>query len=154
MVMSDWRTYILIVMFMLATGSQTIQYFVPQLVGRLGYTGFTKQYMTIPIYAVAFVFILFFCYLSDRNEDRATWITVTAGFAAISFIIVVAVNNDKVKYAFLCFGVGGVYAACPLTLLVRLLFQPIREFATDICAVGIRSYSVPRREARRRNRAR
>lgn len=118
MVMSDWRTYILIVMFMLATGSQTIQYFVPALVGQLGYTDWTKQYMTIPVYAVAFVFILLFCHLSDRREDRATWITVAAGIATISFIITVAVNNHKVKYAFLCFAVGGVYAACPLTLLV------------------------------------
>lgn len=32
-------------MYMLATGSQTIQYFIPTLVEQLGYTGYTKQYM-------------------------------------------------------------------------------------------------------------
>ncbi|VDB86682.1 unnamed protein product [Peniophora sp. CBMAI 1063] len=138
MVMSDWRTYILIVMFMLATGSQTIQYFVPALVGQLGYTDWMKQYMTIPVYAVAFVFILFFCHLSDRREDRATWITCTAGIATVSFIITVAVNNNKVKYAFLCFAVGGVYAACPLTLLwvSGLVAHPAEKRAVAIAIVN------------------
>ena len=32
-------------------------------------------------------------------------------------ILAVSVDNNKVKYAFLCFAVGSVYAACPLTLL-------------------------------------
>lgn len=42
----DWRTLYLSVMYMLATGAQTIQYFIPVLVGQLGYSGYAKQYMT------------------------------------------------------------------------------------------------------------
>ena len=39
MALKDWRVYYLAVIYMLATGSQTIQYFIPTLVGQLGYTG-------------------------------------------------------------------------------------------------------------------
>jgi len=118
MAVNDWRTWLLVFMYMLATGSQTIQYFIPQLVGQMGYSGYLKQYMTIPIYVVALVFILVFCFASDILKERGNFITLAAGISGISFIICVAVNNEKVKYAFLCFAVGGVYAACPLTLLV------------------------------------
>ena len=43
MTVTDWRTWMLAVMYMLATGSQTIQYFIPTLVGQLGYSGYMKQ---------------------------------------------------------------------------------------------------------------
>lgn len=78
------------------------------------------HYQTIPIYGVALVGILTFCFLSDIHKERAHYITLTAAISCVSFIIIVAVNNQKVKYTFLCLAVAGVYAACPLTLLVRL----------------------------------
>ncbi|KAF9269899.1 MFS general substrate transporter [Marasmius fiardii PR-910] len=117
MALKDWRVYYLAVMYMLATGSQTIQYFIPTLVGQLGYEGYDKQYMTIPIYMVALVFILFFCFLSDLRKERGNYVSITSLIAGVGFIITVAVNDNHVKYTFLCFAVGGVYAACPLTLL-------------------------------------
>ncbi|KAI5119148.1 hypothetical protein M0805_005227 [Coniferiporia weirii] len=134
----DWRTWTLVFMFMLATGSQTIQYFIPTLVGQLGYTGYTKQYMTIPIYAVAFISILFFCFVSDIRKERGHYITIAAGIAAVSFIITVAVDDKKAKYAFLCFAVGGVYAACPLTLLwvSSIITHPAEKRAVAIAIVN------------------
>jgi hypothetical protein len=39
----EWRVLALSLLYMLATGSQTIQYFIPALVGQLGYTGFYLQ---------------------------------------------------------------------------------------------------------------
>ena len=81
---------------------------------------------------VALVSIIGFCFISDWRQERANYITVASLIAGISFIVIVAVENHKVKYAFLCFAVGGVYAACPLTLLVShihshiaRLFHPI-----------------------------
>lgn len=136
MALTDWRTYMLVVMYMLATGSQTIQYFIPTLVSQLGYKGFMAQYMTIPIYMVALVGILTFCFISDWRKERGNYITLTACIAGFSFIVTVAANNEHVKYAFLCFAVAGVYACCPLTLLVCLslltflLFNPEYEFSS------------------------
>ncbi|EIM86072.1 MFS general substrate transporter [Stereum hirsutum FP-91666 SS1] len=138
MALRDWRTWFLVVMYMLATGSQTIQYFIPTLVEQLGYTGYTKQYMTIPIYGVALVGILTFCFLSDIHKERAHYITLTAAISCVSFIIIVAVNNQKVKYTFLCLAVAGVYAACPLTLLwvSSLIAHPAEKRAVAIAIVN------------------
>ncbi|KIY44671.1 MFS general substrate transporter [Fistulina hepatica ATCC 64428] len=134
----DWRTWMLVFMYMLSTGAQTIQYFVPTLVDQLGYTGFIAQYMTIPIYAVAFIFILLFCFISDIRKERGNYISITAGIACISFIITVAVDNEHVKYAFLCFAVGGIYAACPLTLLwvAKIIAFPAEKRAIAIAIVN------------------
>ncbi|PPQ68912.1 hypothetical protein CVT26_001849 [Gymnopilus dilepis] len=138
MAFGDWRTWVLVVMYMLATGSQTIQYFVPTLVKELGYTGYMAQYMTIPIYAVAFVGILVLCFLSDWRKERANYITWAGIIAMISFIVTVASNNDKVKYAFLCFAVGAVYASCPLTLLwvSGIIDHPAEKRAIAIALVN------------------
>ncbi|THH19142.1 hypothetical protein EW146_g1970 [Bondarzewia mesenterica] len=138
MVLSDWRTWVLVIMYMLATGAQTIQYFIPTLVGQLGYKGYTKQFMTIPIYMVALVGIVAFCFVSDWRKERGHYITISSLVAGVSFIIIVSVDNHKVKYAFLCFAVGGVYAACPLTLLwvSGLIAHPAEKRAIAIALVN------------------
>lgn len=135
---TDWRLYPLILMYMLVTGAQTIQYFIPALVGHLGYSGYTLQYMTIPIYGVAVVSIIMFCFLSDWKKERALFVSIAAAIAAVSFIITASVSSLKVKYAFLCFAVGGVYAASPLTLLwVSSVFRyPAEKRAVAIAIVN------------------
>ena len=45
------------------------------------------QYMTIPVYAVAFVFIVVFCFISDWRKERGHYITITATIAFVSFLI-------------------------------------------------------------------
>ncbi|KIM44203.1 hypothetical protein M413DRAFT_443232 [Hebeloma cylindrosporum] len=138
MAFTDWRTWVLVLMYMLATGSQTIQYFIPTLVSQLGYRGYTAQFMTIPIYGVALVGILTFCFISDWRKERANYITASAALAGIGFIVTVAATNKKVKYAFLCFGVGGIYAACPLTLLwvSSIIDHPAEKRAIAIALVN------------------
>ena len=132
--LTDWRLYPLMLMYMLATGSQTIQYFIPALVGHLGYSGSAIQYMTIPIYSVAFIGIVMFGFLSDWKKERALFISIGAAIAAFSFIITASVGSPKVKYAFLCFAIGGVYAAAPLTLL---WISSVFRYPAEKRAVGI-----------------
>ena len=56
-------------------------------------------------------------------RQRGNYIAAAAALVArVSFTITVASANHKVKYAFLCFGVGAIYAACPLTLLASTSF--------------------------------
>lgn len=115
MCFSDWRVWAFVVMvcnqssrqgfekkradpqYMLCTGAQTIQYFVPTLIGALGWTGYTGQYFTIPLYACAFVFILAASFLADRFQNKPLFITIFAGFGCLCFIIIVAVSNNYVK---------------------------------------------------------
>ncbi|KAJ7641466.1 major facilitator superfamily domain-containing protein [Roridomyces roridus] len=139
MALTDWRTWMLVVMYMLATGSQTIQYFIPTLVGQLGYSGNSKQFMTIPIYAVALVGILGFCFMSDIRKERANYITAAALVSGFSFIIIIAVGQrHTVQYPFLCFAVAGIYAACPLTLLwvSNIIDHPAEKRAVAIAVVN------------------
>lgn len=83
LVISDWRTYCLCLLFTLGTGSQTMQYFVPSLVETFGWKGNEAQCKTlalegtvptddmtdytIPSYAFAVVCILSSCFLADRT---------------------------------------------------------------------------------------
>jgi hypothetical protein len=43
MVVTDWRTWILALLYALVTGSQTIQYFIPTLVADFGWTSWVGQ---------------------------------------------------------------------------------------------------------------
>ncbi|KAJ1561486.1 hypothetical protein HK405_003786 [Cladochytrium tenue] len=113
----DWRTWGFTFIFMMTTGSQTIQYFVPTLMTQLGYSGNMAQYMTIPPYLVAAVFIIGLGFLSDRTGERALVISSATAMAAICFVVDLTSYNTHVQYAFLCFAIGGVWASCFLVLV-------------------------------------
>lgn len=81
--------------------------------------GVDSQYMTIPIYAVAVAMILIIPISSDLRKERGFHLAGAMGIAAVSFIAIVAAGpaRQKVQYAFLCFGVGGIYASAPIALV-------------------------------------
>jgi len=43
MTFADWRVWILALLYALATGAQTMQYFIPTLVNSFGWTGWVGQ---------------------------------------------------------------------------------------------------------------
>ncbi|UZJ53730.1 hypothetical protein CBS101457_003050 [Exobasidium rhododendri] len=114
MALSDWRTWAFVLTYMSTTGSQTIQYFIPSLVKSMGYTGFEIQYYTAPIYVCALVAILAFCFSSDYFKERSYHLAVASALAIVCFAAIIGVTNHTGRYVLLCFGVAGVYAACPL----------------------------------------
>ncbi|KAI9325796.1 major facilitator superfamily domain-containing protein [Zopfochytrium polystomum] len=115
--LGDWRTWMFTLLFMLVTGSQTIQYFIPTLMTQLGYSGNTAQYMTVPPYTVAAVAILSLGLFTDKTGDRALVIAGCTFVATISFVVDVVSYDDHVRYAFLCLAVAGVWTSCMLTLV-------------------------------------
>ncbi|ATY63859.1 Major facilitator superfamily general substrate transporter [Cordyceps militaris] len=127
----DWRQS-------LCTCAGTITYFIPTLMISLGYAGQQIQYMTIPIYMVALVIVLVSCFSSDLQNERPKHIMVMAGISTISLIIVAAVENSKIRYAFLCFGCAGIWACSPLTLsyLSNTISQPAEKRAVAIAIVN------------------
>lgn len=109
---------------------------IPTLTKKLGYKGVTAQYMTIPvssatrsarrpvqltassqIYMVAVVGILTIPISSDRTKERAWHITISMLAGAGCFAVIIATQNPKVQYAFLCFGVAAIFANPPLVLV-------------------------------------
>ncbi|WWC98506.1 hypothetical protein V866_005397 [Kwoniella sp. B9012] len=134
MTVVDWRTWMFVFLYMLCTGAQTIQYFVPTLIGAIGWTGYTGQYHTIPLYAAAFVFILGFCFTADRLQKKPEAITLAASLGTVFFIIVVATTKHMVQYVFLILAFGCVYALPPLILtwVPNVLGHPAAKRATAI----------------------
>jgi predicted MFS family arabinose efflux permease len=104
----------------------------------MGYKGTMAQYMTIPvsletksvivavetdttmiqkIYMVAVVGIVVIPMSSDRLKERPFHIAITMAMGAACFAVLIATQNHKVQYVFLCFGVAFIYANAPLVLV-------------------------------------
>lgn len=84
----DWRVWAQCFLFVLVTGSQTMQYFIPTLIKGFGWTGYTAQCKvdpktlnrkfgltdaidyTIPPYLAALCYVVISAYLSDRYETK------------------------------------------------------------------------------------
>ncbi|KAJ9656246.1 hypothetical protein H2198_005097 [Neophaeococcomyces mojaviensis] len=116
--LKDWRTWGFILGYMVIVGSSTLSYFYPTLVRGLGYTSVVQaQYMTVPIYAVAFVCTAVTGFFADkvpqwRGVIIAGWLTVSM----ITAIIVCAVYNFTARYALLIIMAAGLWSSNALSL--------------------------------------
>ncbi|WKT43527.1 MFS transporter superfamily [Fusarium oxysporum f. sp. vasinfectum] len=90
---SDPRTYIFIVLFMLDVGAGTISYFIPTITKTLGYSSVKAQYMTVPIYAVATVVLIFAAWSSDRHIERRWHITSALVLGCVGSVVCATVHN-------------------------------------------------------------
>ncbi|EXJ83583.1 hypothetical protein A1O1_07206 [Capronia coronata CBS 617.96] len=113
----DWRVWILTMGYVSIGGVTTMSYFYPTLVAGLGYTSTMAQYMMVPIYGAAFVFVLLTGWLSDRYPGYrgltiAAWLTVSMTCA----IVVSAVYNYTARYVMLVFMASGGLSANALSL--------------------------------------
>ncbi|KAF7555091.1 hypothetical protein G7Z17_g2446 [Cylindrodendrum hubeiense] len=99
-------------------GSSTLSYFYPTLVKGLGYTSTVQaQYMTVPIYAVAFVCTAISGYFADKIPNHrglviAGWLT----FSMITSIAVCVVYNFTARYALLVLMAAGLWASNAVSL--------------------------------------
>lgn len=129
----NWRVWLLTLGYLIITGTSSMSYFYPTLVQSLGYTGTKVQYMTVPIYAVAFFFNLATSFLGDRifrpyrGYLNMFWLIILT----ICSIVVTVCYNTKVRYAFLVFMTSAVWSSTAATL-----------------AYGSSTYSYMDREAR------
>lgn len=135
--LGNWRTWMFVVGYMVRlhctypifdyfanldfnqaiVGSSTLSYFYPTLVNGLGYDPHIAQYMTIPIYIVAFVCtavtgIFMDRYPSKRGYVLGAWMSV----AMICAIIICAVYNFKARYALLIIMASALWASNGLAL--------------------------------------
>ena len=103
---------------MVIVGSSTLSYFYPSLMLKLGYkTSKSANFMTVPIYSVAFVAVVATGYFMDkapryRGLVIASWLSL----ATISGIVICAVYNYTVRYVFLVLMAAGLWAANGLAL--------------------------------------
>ncbi|EME80774.1 uncharacterized protein MYCFIDRAFT_35652 [Pseudocercospora fijiensis CIRAD86] len=138
MTISDWKVWALALMYALLTGSQTMQYFIPTLVGVFGWKGWQGQYHSIPPYALALVCTLAFPWISDHYKNKPLFIMTFAGFDTIMFIILAATRNHIVRYVFTVFAFGPLFGLVPLVLMwvANVIDSPAEKRAVAIALVN------------------
>ncbi|OAA73931.1 Major facilitator superfamily domain, general substrate transporter [Cordyceps fumosorosea ARSEF 2679] len=113
---SDPRTYMFILLYMLDVGAGTISYFIPTITLSLGYDTVKAQYMTVPIYAVAAVCLTVVAWSSDRRVERRWHVAGALAVGFVGCVVCVAVQNAVVRYVMICFVAVGIWSALPLIL--------------------------------------
>ncbi|KAJ0159046.1 putative transporter [Colletotrichum tanaceti] len=116
--LSNWRTWGFVLGYMVIVGSSTLSYFYPTLVHGLGFTSTVQaQYMTVPIYAFAFVCTAITGFYGDRIPGHrglviAGWLT----FSAVTSICVCVVYNFTARYVLLVLMAAGLWASNAMSL--------------------------------------
>jgi MFS family permease len=86
----------------------------------MGYTSAQSQLLTIPPYAVATIFTVFWAILSEKKARRGLFIIITSSIAIIGYIILLANKNPSkhpgVSYAGTFFAAVGIYPSVALVL--------------------------------------
>lgn len=98
-------------------GASTLSYFYPTLVQGLGYTAQAAQYMTVPIYGVAFVCTAVTGYFADRIPNhRGLVISIWLAIAMICSIVFCTVYNFVARYVLLVFMAAALWSTNALSL--------------------------------------
>lgn len=114
---TNWRTWLFVVGYMAIVGSSTLSYFYPTLVNGLGYSTTMSQYMTIPIYAAAFVCTAITGYFMDKHSQwRGIVLGCWMSIAMIGAVVVCVVYDFKARYALLVIIASGLWASNGLAL--------------------------------------
>ncbi|KAG4267237.1 hypothetical protein FPRO04_04849 [Fusarium proliferatum] len=115
--MTNWRTWLFVVGYMAIVGSSTLSYFYPTLVKGLGYESTAAQYMTIPIFGVAFIVTALTGYFADKNSKwRGVILCAWMSIAMLCAIIICVVYNFKARYALLVIMAAALWASNGLSL--------------------------------------
>lgn len=104
--------------FKVIVGSSTLSYFYPTLVNGLGYKDtVTAQYMTVPIYAVAFVCTAVTTYFADSiSMHRGLVIACWLAFSLITSILVCVIYDFTARYALLVLMAAGLWSSNAVSL--------------------------------------
>lgn len=138
MTVSDWRVWAQCLLFVLVTGAQTMQYFIPTLVKSFGWKGPSGQYHTIPAYAAALVYVVGACYLADRFKTKWPLICILSGIGCVLFIVVSVVQTRMAQYVLTIFAFGTIYGCSPLvkTWVSDVIPQPAAKRAVAIALIN------------------
>ncbi|KAK9244038.1 major facilitator superfamily domain-containing protein [Lipomyces tetrasporus] len=109
---ASWRTWLFTLGYAILNTTSSQSYFYPTLVKNLGYTGSKVQYMTVPIYAVAFVCNLATSYVGDRqlHNYRGYLISACMVIVCITGIATCVVYSYTVRYILLVLMCAAVWA--------------------------------------------
>ncbi|KAF2267737.1 MFS general substrate transporter [Lojkania enalia] len=114
---SNWRLWLLCAGYMTIIGCYSLSYFNPTLVRGLGYEGADAQYMTVPLYVVAFAIAVPTCIFADRQPNyRPIMAMVVLIFGTLFCALTAGIYAYVPRYVFLCFINSAIWTANPLAL--------------------------------------
>ncbi|KAK5652836.1 hypothetical protein OQA88_9502 [Cercophora sp. LCS_1] len=139
----NWRTYAIAVAASLVSATLVQAYFYPLLVRGLGYTDPVEaQFMTVPLWVVAFFFAAVAGFFCDRKPLwRAISITGLLGLLSVFAIVTCNVYDFKARYVLLAFMTGGVWGGFSQSMAyIAELFQPVPPEVRGI-TMGVMSFA-------------
>ncbi|RDW91730.1 MFS transporter-1 [Coleophoma crateriformis] len=138
MTVKDWRVWAQCFLFVLVTGSQTMQYFIPTLIKSFDWTGYTAQYYTIPPYLAALCYVVISAFLADRYQTKWPFLCGLSGLGCVLFIAVTLTQNKMAQYVLTIFAFGTIYGCSPLvkTWVVDVIPQPAAKRAVALALIN------------------
>ncbi|KAF1997586.1 MFS nicotinic acid transporter-like protein Tna1 [Amniculicola lignicola CBS 123094] len=98
----------------------TLSLFLPTIIKDMGYTSAQSQLLTIPPYACATIFTVFWAVASEKYKLRAPFIITTSSLAIIGYIILLTNESPSkrpgVSYVGTFFAALGIYPSVALVL--------------------------------------
>ncbi|KAF2869460.1 MFS transporter [Massariosphaeria phaeospora] len=98
----------------------TLSLFLPTIIRDMGYSSAQSQLLTIPPYAVATIFTIFWAILSEKYKRRGPFILITTSLGIIGYIILLANQNPSkrpgISYLGTFFAAVGIYPSVALIL--------------------------------------
>ncbi|KAK7183277.1 hypothetical protein DPSP01_011782 [Paraphaeosphaeria sporulosa] len=136
---SNWRVWWLCVGYMTIIGCYSLSYFNPTLVQGLGYTGSEAQYMTVPLYVVAFAIAVPTCIVADRIPSyRPLMAMLVLVLGALFCALTAGIYAYIPRYVFLCFINSAIWTANPLALsYASVSLGPLHPETRAICLAMI-----------------
>ncbi|KAK7743080.1 hypothetical protein SLS62_010713 [Diatrype stigma] len=118
MTVKDWRVWAQCLLFVLVTGAQTMQYFIPTLVESFGWDGYEGQ--------------------SDKYKTKWPFI---CGLSVVGFVLFIAVmtsSNRVAQYVLTIFAFGTIYGCSPLvkTWVSDVIPQPAAKRAVALALIN------------------
>lgn len=95
---------------------QSFSLFLPTLLRALGWTAVKAQLLTVPPYIIAATWSIFVSWLSDRVKKRGLFVIIHGLIAMMGYIILVTVDQAKIKYMAVYFAAIGGYPLGPFFL--------------------------------------
>ena len=108
-VLADPRSYAFLVLYILASTSTSISYFIPVTLRTMGYTKVTAQWMTVPVWVSGAVIMVILSTSSDYFRDRRWHTVLCMAIALICSAVCLGTTAATTRYAMLCFYIGGLY---------------------------------------------
>lgn len=90
-----------------------LAYFTPSIVAAMKYSTTRTQLMTVPPFALAFVFTIVSSVIADRFHCRGATAFGMNLFGIIGFSLFIASAHTPIRYVGLCFAITGVYSMAP-----------------------------------------